>query len=139
MVQLRFNCWLLQVVRGIVLAVLGVVRPRRAGERVALRRPRVVVLRVVGDDEQAWVCPATLHLLPRRASFRAAAPVVPSEQCAFFFFRNPKFFNTAILWMKKRMIFFVYSKILGVLYIFMQSIFSTEYVTTTSKTYVPRN
>ena len=108
MIQLHFNGWLLQVVRGTVLAVLGVVRPRRAGERVALRRPRVVVLRVVGDDEQAWVCPAALHLLPRRASFRAAAPVVPSEQRTVFCLQKSKIFQYCYIMDEEVHAFFLY-------------------------------
>jgi hypothetical protein len=37
----------------------------------------VVVVVLVGDDQHAAVAAAPLHVLPRRAVFLAAAPVVP--------------------------------------------------------------
>lgn len=47
-----------------------------AGEGVALRRPWVVVLGGVGDDQHIRVGSAPLHLLPRRTSLRTATPIV---------------------------------------------------------------
>lgn len=61
-----------------VAAVLRVVGPSGAGEHIALRRPWVVVLRGVGDDQHVGVRPAALHLLPCRAPLGATASVVPS-------------------------------------------------------------
>jgi len=52
-------------------------RPGGTGERVALRRPWVVVLGGVGDDEHGRVGAAALHLLAGGAALGAAAAVVP--------------------------------------------------------------
>ena len=54
----------------------GELAPGAAGEGVAARGVRVAVLRRVGDDEDVGIRGAPLDLLPRRASFGAAATVV---------------------------------------------------------------
>lgn len=55
----------------------GVLLAGAAGEGVAVGGSGVVVVGGEGDDEHAWVGPASLHLLPRRASLGAATSVVP--------------------------------------------------------------
>lgn len=67
---------LLEIVPGGVLGRLG---SRGSCKRITLRRPRVVVVGRVGDDQHIGIRSAALYLLPRRASLGAATPVIPPD------------------------------------------------------------
>lgn len=55
----------------------GLLLAGAAGKGIAVGGEGVVVLGCVGNDEHRRVGPAPLHLLPRQAPLRAAAPVIP--------------------------------------------------------------